>query len=501
MERFSLQWWHNKPVNLEWFEAFCEPFFEADPSLAQEPVRASLATVFFNKTDGTVVPVGITALKSSQFIFQYHPGYLEDETLPAISVTFPKRIEPYISDNELPPFFDNLLAEGWFGKVQSSALNHNLHVIDEEKENIADRYHRMNMFGRDYPGAVWMTYIAVDPDIAEELYKGTVSAALQARASISGVQPKLLGVMQGGRLHPANYWETSTHIIKLPSDAMPGLMEYEYMSILATKALLPQDETVNASLTDLHLRDGNIRKVLAIERFDRTEEKGKIHFEEFNQLLGKTSKDRYNGLYSEMTDCMKGKMDEEKGKEAIKQFYARLVCQFLLGNTDSHFKNFALFNDNDTWRLTPNYDLAPTVNFKKGALALGMRGEKLSDILNAKKSIFSKSPTYYRYKAMDARVIVTLGREFGIENKEIEKIINALTENIDAAKEAIRQAPSDMLDETVGYFRSRNQNTHRNTTFREDFCTRIDGRCTRLFSELETYMDRITPAKHQSFSR
>jgi serine/threonine-protein kinase HipA len=45
------------------------------------------------------------------FKFEYKKSYLKTDSLP-VSLTLPKREEPYISDT-LFPFFDGLIPEGW----------------------------------------------------------------------------------------------------------------------------------------------------------------------------------------------------------------------------------------------------------------------------------------------------------------------------------------------------------------------------------------------------
>ncbi len=149
MRKFSPEWWQNKRVSHTWCHDFCTPFYLEDISLLNEETYFSLAVVFFDTPNGNTIPVGFTAMQEGKFVFQYHPSYLADAMLPAISVTLPKRKERYEFADELPPFFDNLLAEGWFGKAQGAALKHNIEAIEHDVETIAERYHRMNMFGRD----------------------------------------------------------------------------------------------------------------------------------------------------------------------------------------------------------------------------------------------------------------------------------------------------------------------------------------------------------------
>jgi serine/threonine-protein kinase HipA len=44
--------------------------------------------------------------------FAYDPGYLAEPGLPPVSLTLPRRSEPY-SAKTLFPFFDGLIPEGW----------------------------------------------------------------------------------------------------------------------------------------------------------------------------------------------------------------------------------------------------------------------------------------------------------------------------------------------------------------------------------------------------
>ncbi|HFU75693.1 MAG TPA: phosphatidylinositol kinase [Arcobacter sp.] len=72
--------------------------------------------------------VGEISLENGHYIFQYDSTFLENSQNFAISLTLPKRQEPYISEN-LHPFFSNILAEGNLKKLQCKQLK-----IDEEDE-------------------------------------------------------------------------------------------------------------------------------------------------------------------------------------------------------------------------------------------------------------------------------------------------------------------------------------------------------------------------------
>ena len=76
-----------------------------------------------------------------EYIFAYSESYLVDGV--PISFLLPLREEPYTSE-ELLPFFENLVSEGWLQKMQSQHQN-----IDEH-----DRFGLLISNGKDLVGAV-----------------------------------------------------------------------------------------------------------------------------------------------------------------------------------------------------------------------------------------------------------------------------------------------------------------------------------------------------------
>lgn len=292
-------------------------------------------------------------------VFTYDPSFIESKQ-PAIAHTLPVRAQPYISERGLHPFFDNLAAEGWFRNAQARALG-----IDP-----GSRFGLLLGFGHDLAGAVSVE----DPEPAERKQldhadEATI-AALLGKASLSGIQRKLLVVKEGATYRPVGPNELSTHIAKLPSGNLTDLLKLEYLTTQAVRALLPDDETVDM---DIVLLPSIKEDALIIPRFDRTSSGKRIHFEEFNQLLGKYSgDDKYAGAYEDMGEFIlhtPSCIPAEAGR-----LLRRILACLLVGNTDAHFKNFAMFHTRDGLRLTPSYDLvAASVypDFQTIALQLG----------------------------------------------------------------------------------------------------------------------------------
>lgn len=67
------------------------------------------------------IPAGILEETRAGFRFQYNGSYVRREGRPAVSLTLPKRIEPYESA-VLFPFFTGLLTEGAAMQLQCRML-------------------------------------------------------------------------------------------------------------------------------------------------------------------------------------------------------------------------------------------------------------------------------------------------------------------------------------------------------------------------------------------
>jgi serine/threonine-protein kinase HipA len=336
--------------------------------------------------------------------FTYDELYLSEEQ-PAIAHTLPLQTAPHTATG-LHPFFDNLVAEGWLENAQVRLLG----------KRSASRFELLLAFGYDCAGAVSV----MDPEPSElsELLLDSEDlkemAALTSRASLSGVQPKLALVQRKGKYFPVKFNELSTHIAKFPTPEHDDLVVNEYLTTRAFKALLPEDDAVDLSIGEV---TGIPEAALIIKRFDRTGF-NRVHFEEFNQLLGKKSTAKYDGSHKEMSHFIrttKGCLPTENYR-----LYARILAGILLGNTDMHLKNFAMFHTPAGLRLTPSYDqvAAALYRYKTVALAIGEASNLLIGNLEAKN-------------------MIVLANEFALSNAAINMIIKQLTRNKDQAKEAI----------------------------------------------------------------
>jgi serine/threonine-protein kinase HipA len=315
----------------------------------------------------------------------------------------------------LPAFFDNLVAEGWLARAQARALG----IAPE------DRFARLLTFGRDCPGAVSVT----DPRPASEpnLEQGTRAeiAALTNRASISGVQPKLFALRDGDMFRPAHTGERSTHIAKLPSGELADLIEIEYLTTVVAGALLPDDQIVEVEVAPIRGIEG---ASLLVRRFDRTPAGEKIHFEEFNQLLGRPSEAKYDGSYGEMAKFILANQSTQREQDVDRLFRRVLVC-ILLGNNDAHSKNFGLLYTEAGFRLAPFYDIVAAAlydRFKASPLAL-------------KIGVGTNPRTL---AGIGDRHLAILAESFGLTKAALALAVTDLKRRLPAAMEKIDKAPA-----------------------------------------------------------
>lgn len=356
-------------------------------------------------------------------VFTYDPTYLE-QGRPAIAFTLPRRAEPYINEQGLHPFFDNLVAEGWLRNAQARAL----------KVDPSNRFALLLAFGHDCAGAVSVIDPAPDPILTIDTGDAVTNAALTSRASLSGIQPKLLAVQDNRGFRPARRDEQSTYIVKRPSGTLRDIVENEYLTTIANAALLPDDAIAEVEIATVEgLGD---ERALLVKRFDRLKSGTKRHFEEFNQLLGRSSgDDKYNASYEDIAAFILN----TPGCTPVDawRLYQRILVCFLTGNTDAHLKNFAMFHTPDGLRLTPAYDLVAAAlypDFRTLALAIGGASNlTLSDLKQ--------------------KHLVTLGKAYGLDDNVLTATIQKLDGRRKAAEKAIleaaRKIDADQLGKTL----------------------------------------------------
>lgn len=124
----------------------------------------------------------------------------------------------------------------------------------------------------------------------------------------------------------------------------------------------------------LCLKDGS--RAYITRRIDRVDGKA-IAMEDFCQLSGRLTEDKYHSSYEQCKKVIAKFSDSKKAD--LSQFVYLLLFCYLTGNSDMHLKNFSLIENNGVYSLSPAYDLLPVnVVFPsdKEEFALTLHGKK-----------------------------------------------------------------------------------------------------------------------------
>ena len=204
---------------------------------------------------------------------------------------------------------------------------------------------------------------------AEEQRKEAFNRA--AKMSIQGVQPKLSAVLsikdekfiivdKGGRyiLKPQNQL-----FFQLPEneDLTMKLANEIGLEIPIHGLLWSKDNTLT----------------YFIKRFDRRGQNDKVPVEDFAQLAGLSRQTKYDYSMERVIKLI----DDYCTFPAIEkiELFKMVIFNYLIGNEDSHLKNFSIITNDNQVKLSPCYDLVnSTIVLKKQdeEIALPLKGKK-----------------------------------------------------------------------------------------------------------------------------
>jgi serine/threonine-protein kinase HipA len=172
------------------------------------------------------------------------------------------------------------------------------------------------------------------PELERALFRGT---------SVGGARPKAL-VEQGKNQFIAKF--------SLSSDTY-DIVKAEFVAMrLAEKCGL--------RVAPVSLKRSMDKDVLLVERFDRESSSSKRYRRHILSVLSlmllDTMEARY-ASYLDLADLIRQRFANPKA--SLRELFARLSFNILIGNTDDHARNHAAFWDGETLSLTPAYDICP----------------------------------------------------------------------------------------------------------------------------------------------
>jgi serine/threonine-protein kinase HipA len=177
---------------------------------------------------------------------------------------------------------------------------------------------------------------------------------VERSVAVPGVQPKLSLSIVSDSINDGSKGRLTVvgalggnYIFKPPSDHFPEMPENEHVTMRIAEAF--GINTVKSSL--IRLQSGELSYIT--KRIDRTDTGNKIHMLDMFQIT-----EAFDKYKSSMEKIGKALHEYSDNTLLDKLYFLELgIFSFLTGNNDMHLKNFSMIYSNDTWTLSPAYDL------------------------------------------------------------------------------------------------------------------------------------------------
>ncbi|MCV9964215.1 type II toxin-antitoxin system HipA family toxin [Pararhizobium sp. BT-229] len=278
---------------------------------------------------------------------------------------------------DLPPWFGNLLPEGALRDMVSRGL----------PSGRTSDFDILRYLGEDLPGGVIVRSedgVELDGLVTPSTEVATESGTI--KFSLAGVQLKMSMLKQDERLTFPATGTNGDIIAKLPSTRYAFLPEVEFTCMKLAEAagvVMPHCELVPAaSVSGIRaeaLSGGDY--VLAVTRFDRTADGGRVHIEDFCQVMEVPKERKYTAANEETVMNIAKRLGG--GTRGFLEIARRLAVNILMGNGDAHLKNHSLiYSDPRVGGISPAYDLVATFLYDgSDDLALKFRNTNNSAIV------------------------------------------------------------------------------------------------------------------------
>ncbi|MCZ7862559.1 type II toxin-antitoxin system HipA family toxin [Agrobacterium salinitolerans] len=310
---------------------------------------------------------------------------------------------------DLPPWFGNLLPEGALRDMVSRGL----------PSGRTTDFDILRYLGDDLPGGVVVRSedgIELDGMVTPSAEVATDSGTI--KFSLAGVQLKMSMLKQDERLTFPATGTDGDIIAKLPSSRYAFLPEIEYTCMRLAEAAgvsIPRCELVPAAAVNGIKAEALVggEYVLAVTRFDRTADGGRVHIEDFCQVMEVPKERKYTAANEETVMNITRRLGG--GTKGFLEIARRLAVNVLMGNGDAHLKNHSLiYSDPRIGTLSPAYDLVATFlydgsddlalkfrNTNNGAIVGMARFERAAELCGISAQVVRKGVAHTVEQAAD----------------------------------------------------------------------------------------------------
>lgn len=297
--------------------------------------------------------------------FGFSEEYLADSHRAVLGLIFEQDPSAqHASALRLPPWFSNLLPEG---RLRDWIAADRRVSVEREMELLAQ-------VGHDLPGAVQVLpedeppKDTWDPSTATaDPYAGNTGADWHHqggwRFSLAGVGLKFSMLRKGDRLTLPAFGEGGDWIVKLPDPAYPDVPRNEFaMMTLAAHAGIEVPDRLLVHRDQLdglpsQVWAGREEYAYAVRRFDRDDDRSRVHIEDLAQVRNFYADQKYAGTFETIASLVYRRHD----LAALREFARRLAFNVLITNGDAHLKNWSLiYRDPVVPTLSPAYDMVST---------------------------------------------------------------------------------------------------------------------------------------------
>lgn len=241
------------------------------------------------------------------------------------------------------------------------------------------------------------------------------------RISISGVQEKLSLILDKNKLRITKPGEQGTHILKpIPVDLkkIDQVPANEHL----TMQIASQVYGINTASNALIFFQGG-EPAYITRRFDVKKDGSKWGKEDFASLTGRTSENaganfKYDYDYVSLGLLIQSYIPAWRVE--IEKYYTQVIFNYLFSNGDAHLKNFAaLETANGDYVLSPTYDLLNT-RIHVDDTIFGLNGGLIKEELRSFEYKKTGHPQQIDF--------ITFGKEIGVSEKRIDKLLNPFCE-------------------------------------------------------------------------
>jgi serine/threonine-protein kinase HipA len=302
--------------------------------------------------------------------FRSAQEWLEDSSRPSLSISLPKRAEPF-KRRATRAFFAGLLPEEEQRRVVARALG-----ISRGND-----FRLLEALGGDVAGALSFWPEGLKPPVASVTGKTSVlnddelvelldtlpkrpllAGEKGLRLSLAGAQAKLPVVLFDGRVALPASGQATTHILKPALAHLPATTENEALVMALAAA-------IDLPVAAVEARVVMGRTYLLVTRYDRRFDAfgvaTRLHQEDFCQALGIAPEHKYaeeGGPTFKACFELLRRVTTRPALDVLRLLDAA-IFNVIVGNADAHGKSFSLLYDESGVTFAPLYDLLTTIAY------------------------------------------------------------------------------------------------------------------------------------------